>query len=268
MVSRSDDRSSVCDEFINPRAPGVAGCADPGRGAGDGWRAPFDGASGFSGGIEIGYRLSDRFRVALAYAERSVAFDQTVASTDASGVDFEKLSNELAIGQERLGVVTATDVFALVFHDWANSTRWTPHVGVGAGVSRVAMGFGWLWARSFDPDDIATGREQPNHDEIRRNLAGTVSAGSTKLRDELVGYAVIAGVDFELTPSMSLGLRARAAFFADFDAGPYEGDLLRSHAPNLRLDGSEPVSAWSRTADTDRRSLSLTLRYELPSRSR
>lgn len=41
----------------------------------------------------------------------------------------------------------------------------------------------------------------------------------------------------------------------------FQGDVLRSHAPNLRLDGSEPVSAWSGTRDTARWSAMITLRY-------
>ncbi len=262
MSSRSDDRSSVCDEFINPRALLVPGCTTPDRGAGDGWKAPFDGGRGFSGRIEFGYRLDDRFRVALAYTERSVGFDQTVASTDASGVDFEKLSNELAIGQERLGDATASDVFALVYFDWRNRTRWTPYVGAGLGFSRMTLDFSWRWARSFDPDDIATGRDQPNRDEIRRNLAGTVSAGSVELQDELLGQALVAGIDYELTEAVSIGLRAQAAFLEDFEPPPYGTDLLRSHEGNLRLDGSEPVSTWSRTSDTDGLSIGLALRYE------
>lgn len=262
MSSRSDDRASVCDEFINPRALLVPGCTTPDRGAGDGWKAPFDDGRGFSGRIELGYRLGDRVRVALAYAERSVGFDQTVASTDASGVDFEKLSNELAIGQERIGEVTTREAFALVYFDWRNRTRWTPWVGAGLGISRVGMDFSWVWARSPDPADITTGRDQPNYEEIRRNLAGTVSAGSVELEDDLFGQALVAGIEYELTGSVAIGFRAQATFFDDFEAGPFGGDLLRSHEGNLRLDGSEPVSTWSRTSDTDGLSVGLTLRYE------
>lgn len=262
LSSRSDDRSSVCDEFINPRALAVPGCTSPNRGAGDGWKAPFDGGRGFVGQVELGYRAGNRFRVALSYAQRSIGFDQTVASTDAAGADFEKLSNELSIGQERLGEATSRDLFALVYFDWRGPSRWTPYVGAGPGVSRVAMDFSWLWARSSDPNDITTGSDQPNHEEIRGNLAGTVSSGSVEIADDLFGYALIAGVDYQLSESLTLGIRAQASFFDDFEAGPYGGDLLRSHEGNLRLDGSEPVSTWSRTPDTERYSVGLTLRYE------
>ena len=91
LRSRSNDRASVCDEYINPRALSVPGCTSTDRGAGDGWAAPFDGGGGFSAEAELGYRISPRFRVALVYGYRTTHFDQTVSSTDASGVDFDKM---------------------------------------------------------------------------------------------------------------------------------------------------------------------------------
>ena len=52
--------------------------------------------------------------------------------------------------------------------------------------------------------------------------------------------------------------------FAAFESGAYGGGVLRSHPPNLRLDGSEPVSTPTRTDDTDRYSIVLTMRFALP----
>ena len=47
VVSRSNDRSSVCDEYINPNALRVPGCTTADRGVGDGWSAPFSDGLGF-----------------------------------------------------------------------------------------------------------------------------------------------------------------------------------------------------------------------------
>lgn len=263
VASRSDDRSSVCDEYINPRALLVPGCVAPERGAGDGWLAPFDGGMGFSGEAELGYRLTPRIRVAVAYAYNATHFDQTVASTDAAGADFDKISDELAVGQETLGTAISHELFLTAFRDWPNRTRWTPYVGAGVGVSRVRKDFSWLWARSPDPADIATGTDQPNAAEIRRNLAGTVSAGRRALRDSMLGYTFVAGVDRAVSETLSLGFSARWKRFGAFESARYAGELLRSHAPNLRLDGSEPVGTWSETGDTGRFSLMLTARYAM-----
>ena len=62
-------------------------------------------------------------------------------------------------------------------------------------------------------------------------------------------------------PLVSVGLKVQWKRFKTFESGGYSGDLLRSHPPNLRLDGSEPVSARSRTDDTGRFTALFTIRY-------
>ena len=263
VESSSNDRASICDEYINPRALSVAGCTVPDRGAGDGWLAALDPGAGFSGEAELGLRLSPRWRLAAVYGRSGTDFDQTVSSTDATGADFDKISNELSVGQETLGASTSDDFHLVAHRDWPNSTRWTPYAGAGVAVSRTRKDFAWRWERSADPADIATGAGEPNAAEIRRNLAGTVSVGRRTLRDTMVGYVLSAGVDRQLSARASVGLKAQWKRFEAFESDGYTGDLLRSHPPNLRLDGSEPVSTWSRTRDTGRFSLLATVRFTM-----
>ena len=198
------------------------------------------------------------------YARSGTDFDQTVSSTDATGVDFDKIGRELSVGEETLGSATAGEFRIAAYRDWPNRTRWTPYAGAGVAVSRTRKDFAWLWARSADPADIATGPGQPNAEEIRRNLAGTVSVGRRTLRDTMAGYVLVAGVERALSDSVSVGLKAEWKRFGAFESAGYAGELLRSHPPNLRLDGSEPVRAWSRTGDTARFSTLLTIRYLMP----
>ena len=261
VESRSNDRASICDEYINPLALSVAGCTTPSRGTGDGWLAPFDSGAGFSAEAELGLNISSKLRVASLYSHNSTEFNQTVSSTDATGVDFDKINNELSIGQESLGSVTSDELMLLIFRDWPNRTKWMPYAGFGALVSHSRMDFSWLWARSADASDITTGSDQPNADEIRRNLAGTVSAGRKTLRDTNLGYVLAAGVDRELSQNTSIGIKVQWKNHQTFESNGYVGDLLRSHPPNLRRDGSELVSAWSQTSDTARLSAMLTIRY-------
>ena len=264
MESRSNDRASICDEYINPRALSVAGCTTADRGAGDGWLARFDPGGGFSGEAELGVRLSPRWRLAAVYTRSGTDFDQTVSSTDATGADFDKIGNELSVGEETLGSASSDEFRIVVYRDWPNRSQWTPYAGAGVAVSRTRKDFAWLWARSADPADIATGLGQPNAEEIRRNLAGTVSVGRGTLRDTMAGYVLVAGVERALSDSVSVGLKAEWKRFEAFESDGYAGDLLRGHPPNLRLDGSEPVSAWSRTRDTGRFSALFTIRYAMP----
>ncbi len=261
VESRSNDRASICDEYINPEATTIPACTTPDRGAGDGWLAPFEPGSGFSGELDVGFRLTPRFRVSAAYTYTATNFDQVVSSTDAMGADFDKISNELSIGEETLGSVLSDELSLVVYHDWANRTRWTPFAGVGLSLARTSMDFSWLWSRSTQIDQITTGLGQPNADEIRRNLAGTVSVGRRTLRDVNEGYVVAAGIDREFTDRVSMGFKVQWKHSAAFESGEYTGDLLRSHPPNLRLDNSEPVSTWSTTGDTARLSALLTIRY-------
>ena len=264
LTSRSNDRASICDEYINPRALSVPACTSPDRGAGDGWLAPFDGGAGISAEAEFGYRFSPRLRIAAVYAYNHADFDQSVSSTNASGVDFDKINDELSVGDETLGTVVSHEVFLVGYRDWPNRSRWTPFAGAGAGFARLRKDFSWVWARSTDPQDILTGRDQPNAQQIRQNLAGTVSTGRSALRDTIPGYVLMAGAEREISDSLSVGIKVQWKRFGRFESGPYGGGLLRSHAPNLRLDGSEPVSTWSETRDTDRLVIALTMRYALP----
>ena len=105
--------------------------------------------------------------------------------------------------------------------------------------------FGWNWRRNSDPLAITTGRDQQNFDEIRRNLAGTASSGTALFRKNVHVFVYVGGVDFAVSDRFSVGVRARRLQYPSVEVGPYVGDTLRGHVPNLRLDGSEPVSAWS-----------------------
>ena len=263
VVSRGNDRASICDEYINPGATAIPSCTTANRGAGGGWLAPFSGHGGFSAEAELGLRFSPRFRAALVYARNATRHDETVSSTDASGADFDKINNELSVGEETLGTASSHELFLAAYRDWPNSSRWTPWVGGGVGVAWAQKDFSWVWARSANPADIATGAGQPNVGEIRANLAGTVSAGRAVLKDRITGYVAAAGIDRALSESVTLGLKLQWKHFGDFQSDAYQGTLLRSHPPNLRLDGSEPVYTWSRTEDTSRAAAMLTLRYSL-----
>ena len=112
----------------------------------------------------------------------------------------------LLAGEETLGSATSDEFQIVAYRDWPNRSRWTFYAGAGVAVSRTRQDFSWLWARSADPADIATGLGQPNAPEIRRNLAGTVSLGRRTLRDTMVGYVLIAGIDRNLSERVSVGL--------------------------------------------------------------
>ncbi len=261
LKSNSNDRASICDEFINPRARSVQGCTSADRGQGDGWLAAFGGGNGFNAEIEIGRRVAMKYRLAAAYSYQISTIDQTVSSSDASGADFDKINNELWIGEETLGAISTHQLRIVGYRDWPNNSRWTPFVGVGLGVLRTEIDYSYVWARSPHPEDILTGGDQPNAEEIRENLAGTVSAGRIAINDSSVGYLLSVGVDRKFSDTVSLGAKVDWSDAGNFRSKPFSGTVLRSHENNLRLDGSEPVEFWSNTNDTVRISTVFTLRY-------
>ncbi len=286
ITGYSNDRSSVCDEFINPSYRDVFGtegytsesvnCTSPNRGATGNWKNDFGGAAGILAGAAIGYSLGKKdphhpwagLRMEFEYFYRQSNFDETstVAGFDCirpfTNESTQKLCNEINQATDRLDSMNSHNLFANLYYDWANSTKWTPYIGIGGGVGFTDVGYQSVWARNRLPENITTGEGLPNAAEIQRNLASTVSVGRAKLRDTLWGLQVLFGVDYEVTETVALGLKGRWARYSDFDSGySVVWDPLRSHEPNTRLDGSEPVSGGVRTNDIEFFGVSVNLKY-------
>ena len=105
----SNDRASVCDEFINALFASVEqhvgyedyNCTGPDRGATGDWRNEFDRAEGILAGIVVGYSLREqypdhaflaRFRIELEYFYRNSNYAQTAEVGGASGESRDKLA--------------------------------------------------------------------------------------------------------------------------------------------------------------------------------
>ena len=69
------------------------------------------------------------------------------------------------------------------------------------------------------------------------------------LDDRLTGYQVLGGVDYAVSEAVSLGVKVRWVRFGRLTAEDIEWERLRSHASQLRLDGSEPVTFRIWTGD-------------------
>lgn len=243
LLSTGDnDGPSRCDGFVNPQYASVPGCTDPDRtvDAVDQWTSSFDGAYGLFAGAVVGYRFSPRLRLEFEYFYREVVFDESSAIIAPSGVSYVDIFGaELPKAEERLGSAAAHNAFINLIVDFPLG-RVAPYVGVGAGSADARLEYGSHWARAIDPALIETAAGLPNEEEVRRNLAGTVSLAQSTLRDRLFGYQILLGVVVVLNDSLALDANVRSARFSEFkDGGSYL--RLRSHESNLRLDGSEPV---------------------------
>ena len=264
----SNDRASVCDEYINPRYKEDKKCTGPDRSVGGRWENEFNGATGILAGAAAGYSfagqnrnsLLDGLRVELEYFYRQSNYDQTADVPLGVGTQGQKLRDEIVQATDRIGSITSHNLFGNLFYDFVNTSRFTPYIGVGGGVGFTDMEYGSVWARNEDASKISTGAGWSNVDEIRRNLARTVSVGQATLSDVLLGFQVLFGVDYAITEATSLGLKGRWVRFGSF-SDDFIWNPLRSHPPNLRKDGSEPVSGRLKTDDVEFFGVSVNLKY-------
>ena len=228
MTGVSNDRASVCDEYINPmydQVEGTAGyedynCTGPNRGSTGSWYNDFSSDEGVLLGTALGYRMRDsRFRVELEYFYRDTGYDETSDVHSASGESGDKLEQELVRTYDRLGSLTSHNLFANLYIDFASDSKFTPYVGAGVGFGFTDVEYGSLWARNDDAARITTGEGLPNATEIRANLANTASVEDTKLEDTLFGYQILVGVDYALTEALLLGVKGRWVDFDTFEDG-------------------------------------------------
>ena len=249
LLGKSNDRASRCDEFINPRYAEVPGCTDPDRGASAGWQTAFDSAGGVFAGLAVGHRISDWLRMEVETFHRESEYDQTSPVASATGDTAGKLEGEIVRAEDRIGSVSSRNVFLNFVFDLPVEGAVRPFVGLGAGLSWTELDYGDLWVRNSDPEKIATAAGLPNEEEVRRNLASTTSSKQGELDDRISGFQALAGADWEISDSASVGFQARYV-----RSDPFEDETnwerLRSHASQLRLDGSEPVTFRIRTEES------------------
>ena len=266
LVSGDDDRAHRCDEFINPRYAELPGCTAPDRsiGAADAWSSRFADAWGAQVGVALGYRFGERFRVELEADYGSVGLDTSSPIIAPSGVPYTIVrAPELTDAYERIGNVEFLGLFVGLYMDMPNRSRFTPFVGIGAGIGFASMDYDVLWERTDNVDDVVfAGAGLPNEDEIRRNSVGRDTRARQRLRDRLGAVHATIGLGYALTERVSLEIRARHVRSSEFgDGGSYI--TLRGHPSELRKDGSEPVRWHVGTEDTSRSHVGLRLNYRL-----
>ena len=273
----SNDRASWCDEYINPRYNEYERCTGPDRSVGGRWENEFDGATGILAGAAAGYSFAGHnqnnplggLRVELEYFYRQSNYDQTADIPLGVGTQGQKLRDEIVQATDRIGSMTSHNLFGNLFYDFVNTSRFTPYIGLGGGVGFTDMEYGSVWARNEDSMNadgsykISTGADLPNYDEIRRNLANTVSVGQATLSDVLLGFQILFGVDYAITQAVSLGLKGRWVRFGSF-SDDFIWNPLRGHPPYLRKPGAsdrEPVSGRLKTDNVEFFGVSVNLKY-------
>ena len=270
------DRASVCDEYINPQfmtvnnTPGYTknNCTGPDRGSDSVWGNDFGSDEGVLFGTAIGYHVGDsRFRVELEYFYRDTDYDEASEITVGGGQVLSKVVQEIVRAEERIGDVSSHNLFANLYVDFANNSKFTPYLGVGVGFGFTDLEYNGVFARDIDPANITTGsapdggQALPNAAQIQQNIAGTTTTESEELDDTLFGYQLMVGVDYALTESLMLGVKGRWVSYDSFKDKD-EWDQLRSHPSNLRLNGDETVVYDIEVDDMEMFAVSVNLKYQ------
>lgn len=271
-----NDVATQCDGFINNDGSGnylvppMRNCAQSSRDQFS-WIQQFDGGTGVLAGASLGYRMGS-FRAEAEYFYRGTTYDDLDNEVDLlpAGVPFQGgKEGELSYTEAGVDDVFSHNFFANLYYDYHSDSKLIPYLGVGVGFARVSLDFYNRWTRNSDPDNIPTfdradaeGQELANRELLNERVAGTTTIGRAKLSDTLFGYQVLAGVDYQISEPVSIGLKFRWADFGEFEDGR-EWDQLRSHDSAVGPEAGSPrVRYGVATNDIQFWGVSLNMKYQ------
>ncbi len=251
-----NDVATTCDGWLVPIDGTNAGC-DPPPSA---WSSDIGGnASGMMGGLAVGYRFGN-IRAELEYTHSALSYDATADLAATDDVTVDKAQQELEIAETRIETVQYESFFANAYWDFAPGARVSPYVGLGLGTADASIDYFNRWKRNSNPDAITTFAGHPDEESLRRIVAGTTTIANTKLQDSVSAYQVLAGVDFSVSDSVTLGIKARLVEYGDFETGRLPWDQLRSHHSS-RSPGGTDVTYVMSTDDLSMWGVSFGMKY-------
>ena len=243
------DQPTRCDRLLYPdpaAIPGDTACSESASGV--------LATVAFDRGAET---MTSATALALGYSRSWLRFEAelnntVLGATAAPLVDAGRLAPErvhewstVEHPRARISGFSVTDMFVNVHLDYHNSSRFTPFLGVGGGVSNVILVFDGLRVRRTLTDGFApSGGVNPDAATAipawQTRAAGTADAVSLSLAESTVGTNLVGGVAFEADDRFSIALRGRYARYGDI-LKPGKWDQVRSHAPVL-ADGNTPAT--------------------------
>ena len=215
----------------------------------------FDGGLGILAGVALGYRMGN-FRIEGEYFYRNAAHDGTDVPRNA---DYDPSTlPQFETVQDAVDDVLTHNFFANLYYDFHSDSKFTPYLGMGVGLASVTVEYRTLWHRSGISQTKVLDNSQGGQ-ELNQKLAGTITGDRAKLSDLLFGYQALAGVDYQVSDPVSIGLKFRWADFGEFkDESHY--DSLRNHA-SVAGNPPVPVTYYVRTDDIQFWGVSLNVKY-------
>ena len=207
---------SRCDLTINPQGLQLPGGVDSCEEHPNSWGPmdeSFDGGSGILAGLAVGYRLGS-FRAEGEYFYRNAAYDSTDTPTSPT---FDP-GTDLGYGtvQDAVDDVLSHNFFANLYYDYHSDSKLTPYVGIGIGLAKVSVAYRTLWQRTTNLDNVGVFGPGPG-EELNEKLVGALTHDRAKMSDMLFGYQALAGVDYQVSEPLTIGLKFRYADFGEFE---------------------------------------------------
>lgn len=144
--------------------------------------AEFDAGDSVVGGVGIGYRFNDNFRLEGRLAYRNSDFNETQFGTG------ERNGSEYILN----GEISSTTLTVEGFYDFSNSSAFTPYIKAGIGVSDndYSARLGGAGVAAFDPYDGTTDGYYDNYaDDSSTEFSWNVGfGGSYDLSDKTALY--------------------------------------------------------------------------------
>ncbi len=267
-VSSADAAHSAirCDRTINPDGfqveEGACGNAPSAWGPMD---ESFDGGRGILGGLALGYRMGN-FRAEGEYFHRMANHESTDVPYD-SATNYDPGTDPgFQTVMDRVDDVLSHNVFANAYYDFRSDSKFTPYLGIGAGFAVVSLEYRTFWRRTNDPEHVTvfdteglTGDELAKAQALNRKITGAITTDSAGLSDLLSGYQAVAGLDYQVSDPVTVGLKFRWVSFGEFDdESAY--DSLRDHA-SVAGHPPVPVTYYVKTDDIQFWGISLNMKY-------
>ena len=216
---------------------------------------------GFTGGLSAGYVFGGP-RIELEYRARTHGgnLSPLIESTTNQAVVSKALEwSPVSPPTESISNYRVHQIFANLYYDFANDSRWTPFLGAGAGMARTGIRYTRRLIRKTldqgyqDVEPPLTLADRP------AAAAGTVSLLEPDLSGTLPGFQILGGVDYAVGERTSIVLNAHWARFGELTQDVV-WSIIRSHEP-VRADGTTPFSGTVRLSSFQYWGVTLGLKY-------
>ncbi len=219
----------------------------------------FDGGSGILAGLAVGYRLGS-FRVEGEYFYRGARYgstDEPIFSDGWKPSDSTQYNDGV---EDAVDNLMSHNFFANLYYDYRTDSKFTPYAGFGIGFAQVSVQYRTRWHRNPNGDEIDVIGPPHGDPALNQRLAGLLSNDEATMSDTLFGYQALAGVDYQVSEPLTIGLKFRYAMFGEFeDESAYT--RLRGHA-SVAGNSLKPATYYIRTDDIQFWGVSLNMKYQ------